>query len=51
MSYDIRNMPRGTLKLLLAGLVCVNVCKFFLLPDRAATKGRQHRMTRTLVLG
>ena len=32
-------MPRGTLKLLLAGPECVDFCKLRLLPDRASYKG------------
>ena len=36
---DIRTMPRGTLKLFLAGPECVDVCKLRLLPDRASYKG------------
>ena len=36
---DIRTMPRGTLKLLLAGPECVNFCKLRLLLDRASYKG------------
>ena len=36
---DIRTMPRGTLKLLLARPECVNFCKLRLLPDRASYKG------------
>ena len=36
---DIRTMPRDTLKLLLAGPVCVDFCKRRLFPDRASYKG------------
>ena len=36
---DIRTMPRGTLKLFLAGPMCVDFCKLRLLPDRESYKG------------
>ena len=36
---DICTMPRGTLKLFLAGPMCVDFCKLCLLPDRESYKG------------
>jgi hypothetical protein len=49
---DIRTMPQGTLKLFLAGPMCVWTSASFAcsLTERA-TKGRRHRLVRIHVLG